>query len=298
MTLIHVQRMEDPFVRFNKAIVYDKRISWKAKGILSYAFSRPDNWSFYKSEMMEHATDGRESLESGLKELRLCGYLHTLVKRNHETGKLEGQEWYFFEKPLSDDDFQKMFPKQGFPVTRKTCHTEDPQLLRKTSSKKDIQRKTTTSKLVDPIKPVKPSATVVVFSSINNLNLSNDQKQKISFKCKDEVFANKLVERVLAWKDRKSDEIACYTILRDWDSWTDHKDEKDVEEENTELLKYFRKTKDGRVSSKTGYKIMVGSSGVSFVSTAPDPLKENFEIKVTDKKFKEKLKNLYDKYFK
>lgn len=126
MTLCHSHRKTDPFVRFNKSIVYDSNLSLKAKGLLSIAFSRPDNWSFYKSEMMKHCSDGEHSFDSGIKELENSGYLYRKAKQNKETGKLEGMEWHFFEEPISEEEFKKFIRNGGFPGTGEIPRSDKP----------------------------------------------------------------------------------------------------------------------------------------------------------------------------
>lgn len=108
MAIFRVKRLKDPFVRFSKSIVMDKRLSWKAKGILTYAFSRPEDWSFYKKEMEQHASDGEKSLDSGLKELHDLGYLHKKPCQDSKTGKMEGWEWFFFEVPVTKEEFSNI----------------------------------------------------------------------------------------------------------------------------------------------------------------------------------------------
>ncbi len=46
-----IKDKENPYVMLNKYFVYDGRLSLKAKGLMSYFLSRPDNWEFYSSEI-------------------------------------------------------------------------------------------------------------------------------------------------------------------------------------------------------------------------------------------------------
>jgi hypothetical protein len=55
--------------------ILDTRLSWKAKGILAYALSRPNDWQFYLSEIQEHSTGGIASTRSGIAELMKYGYI-------------------------------------------------------------------------------------------------------------------------------------------------------------------------------------------------------------------------------
>ena len=53
-----------------------KDLSWKAKGILAYVLSLPDDWTINLKEVMTHATEGERAFRSGWKELEDKGYVH------------------------------------------------------------------------------------------------------------------------------------------------------------------------------------------------------------------------------
>ena len=59
----------------NRTALNDARLSWKAKGIIAYMLSMPDDWTFYITELVKHATDGEASFRSGFKELKDNGYV-------------------------------------------------------------------------------------------------------------------------------------------------------------------------------------------------------------------------------
>lgn len=59
----------------HKAALKDTRLSWKAKGIIAYMLSMPDNWVFHMNELMKHSTDGEKSFRSGFNELKTHGYV-------------------------------------------------------------------------------------------------------------------------------------------------------------------------------------------------------------------------------
>lgn len=48
------------FVIVHKTFVFDERLSAKAKGILLYFLSRPDDWQIYTSEVVKHMSDGQK----------------------------------------------------------------------------------------------------------------------------------------------------------------------------------------------------------------------------------------------
>lgn len=81
----------------HRAALNDKRLSWKAKGILAYMLSMPNDWIFYMEELMKHATDGEKSFRAGFNELKKHGY----VKRFpvYENKKIIRWETVVFESP-------------------------------------------------------------------------------------------------------------------------------------------------------------------------------------------------------
>lgn len=84
------------FTTVDNEFIRDINISFKAKGILLYMLSRPDNWTFYESEITSNSSDGVKAIKSGIKELINFGYVerHQLKKNN----KFNGYEYIIHEK--------------------------------------------------------------------------------------------------------------------------------------------------------------------------------------------------------
>ena len=122
---------EDNFVIIDKAFLLNEEISLKAKGLLALLLSYPDNWQFYKAEIVQHTTDKENSLNSGLKELIENGYI-VRKQRKDENGKFEGYEYHVYEKPSTEK-----------PSTEKPS-TEKPILLNNKNTKnKNTKNKNT-----------------------------------------------------------------------------------------------------------------------------------------------------------
>jgi len=107
----------------------DERLSYKAKGLLAYMLTLPDDWIFYESELVNHSTDGKASVKSGLKELQTTGYL-TRDRRRDEKGHLKEATWEISDEPMSD------YPTLDNPTLEKP--TLDNQQLLNTNSTKDL----------------------------------------------------------------------------------------------------------------------------------------------------------------
>lgn len=98
MAVFRVYKESGNFVTVHKSFIHDDNLSWKAKGILLYLLSRPDDWRIYETELNKHSSDGRDSLRTGIKELEQVGYIHRTRKRD-EKGQLREYEYQVFEQP-------------------------------------------------------------------------------------------------------------------------------------------------------------------------------------------------------
>ena len=54
----------------NNEVLRRDDLSWKAKGIMCYILSLPNDWEIYLEELQRHATDGKSSFRSGWNELK------------------------------------------------------------------------------------------------------------------------------------------------------------------------------------------------------------------------------------
>ncbi|HFJ9441150.1 MULTISPECIES: DnaD domain-containing protein [Bacillus] len=85
----------------NNTGLKDKRLSWKAKGILAYILTLPDDWVFYREELSQHAKDGINSLRAGMKELKEYGYIKRFPIKDAKN-KIVRWETIIYEIPLED----------------------------------------------------------------------------------------------------------------------------------------------------------------------------------------------------
>ena len=111
--IIRVKK-EANYVVIDKTFLNDKRLSWKAKGILAFMLSKPDDWIFYLDELVKHSTDGKSSFRSGFNELKKNGYIKRIQQRQ-EDGTFEW-ETIVYERPHTD------YPQVDNP------HVEKPQV--------------------------------------------------------------------------------------------------------------------------------------------------------------------------
>lgn len=103
-----VKNKDNPYVIINKSFLEDNRLSYKAKGILAYLLSKPDDWKVYIKDIINSGKDGKDSVRSGIMELEKYGYI---VKSQIRTvdGKFNGYDYDvyeipIFEHPCNDND--------------------------------------------------------------------------------------------------------------------------------------------------------------------------------------------------
>jgi hypothetical protein len=98
-TVLRVEKNKDnPFVMIDNRVFLDENLSWKAKGILGYLLSRPDDWKIIVGDLIKHSTDGKTSVYSGLDELLKYGYIERRERRSKE-GQFMPTEYVIHEKP-------------------------------------------------------------------------------------------------------------------------------------------------------------------------------------------------------
>ena len=99
MGIVRVSKDKN-FVVMDKTGLEDERLSFKAKGLLAYLLSKPDNWYCYDKHLAKVGPDGKTAVNSGLKELKKYGYLEKKPIRGKD-GKIQEWESIIREVPKS-----------------------------------------------------------------------------------------------------------------------------------------------------------------------------------------------------
>ncbi len=99
MGIIRVAKNSN-YVVMNRTALNDNRLSWKAKGIMAYMLSMPDDWVFYMDELITHSTDGKDSFKSGFKELKDNGYVERKAIKDEKTKRIVSWETIVHEVPF------------------------------------------------------------------------------------------------------------------------------------------------------------------------------------------------------
>lgn len=76
----------------------DKRLSNKAKGLLSVILSLPDDWDYTSDGLSRICKDGVDAIRAQLCELESFGYI-TRERARNEKGQLKGCDYTIHEIP-------------------------------------------------------------------------------------------------------------------------------------------------------------------------------------------------------
>jgi hypothetical protein len=99
-TIFRIQKNADnPFVMIDKRIFTDKKLSYRAKGVLGYLLSRPDNWLVNMVDVANQSTEGRDAVLTAVNELMKHGYIERIEHR--ENGRFKSYEYLVYEVPKS-----------------------------------------------------------------------------------------------------------------------------------------------------------------------------------------------------
>ena len=118
------EKKERDYTVINNTVLKDARLSWKAKGLFCYLLSLPEDWIIYQSELLNHATDGRESLRNAIQELEQLGYLQ-IEKKRDDRGHFT-TIYKVIENPNSTDETNESGkPDTGNPERESRCGKTD-----------------------------------------------------------------------------------------------------------------------------------------------------------------------------
>ncbi len=113
MAVFRVEKTRDYTVMSNHHL-RNTDLSLKAKGLLSLMLSLPENWDYTTKGLACICKDGIDSINSGVKELEVNGYVIRRRLRN-EKGQLTTTEYTIFEQP-QNLDITDIPPKGENPI--------------------------------------------------------------------------------------------------------------------------------------------------------------------------------------
>lgn len=133
MAVIRINKTSDYTVMSNSHFK-DKRMTLKAKGLLSLMLSLPDDWDYSIAGLCALSKDGKDSVMNTLAELETFGYL-IRTKLTDERGRFAGYDYDIYENPQTEKPYAEN------PNTENPPQLITKELITKKSSTKDIGAK-------------------------------------------------------------------------------------------------------------------------------------------------------------
>lgn len=114
-TIFRVEKTHD-FVTMHKGFLGRDDLSLKAKGLLAYILSLPDNCHISLAEIEKHHKDGRDSIHTTVKELIAAGYIMRMGQERDDNQRLGHANYIVHEVPAVNGFSVDGFPVDGFSV--------------------------------------------------------------------------------------------------------------------------------------------------------------------------------------
>lgn len=134
-TIFLMSRREDPFARVPKEMLDDERLSWRAKGLLSYLIGKPPDWKVRRTDLVKRSKEGETVVRAALKELREAGYAK-LKKEKDTKGRLVEWVWNISDFPIFSPDVDSPHVASA-PITKKELTKIESEESKETSPSDD-----------------------------------------------------------------------------------------------------------------------------------------------------------------
>lgn len=99
------------FTVLDNAVLNDRRLSYRARGLLTYLLSKPVDWQTNAQDLSRQSPgEGRDAVRTALAELETVGYLVRRKYRDEKTQQWRS-EWTVYEEPQRDSSHG--YPEPG-----------------------------------------------------------------------------------------------------------------------------------------------------------------------------------------
>ncbi len=152
-----------PFTMVANEVLRSEVLSWKAKGLYAYLFSKPEGWDFAGDRIVKEGLDKRHSVFAGLRELEEKGYLR---RQRHPSGRVEyhllfsenpdvGNQQMGLLEPLANNRTLRKSPLAKISTVSNT-DVDKNRLESNTDSKTEVLQGKQWNSLIDPFQTINP----------------------------------------------------------------------------------------------------------------------------------------------
>jgi hypothetical protein len=113
--IVRTPRLERDFTVLPNRALRDPYLSYRARGVLAYVLSMPDNWRTSADTLARQGLEGRDAIRAAINELIRAGYARR-VKAQDERGRYT-TELHFYDTPKAVHILGKLRGKREEPTT-------------------------------------------------------------------------------------------------------------------------------------------------------------------------------------
>jgi len=187
---INFKKDNIPFTQVANEVLNDINLTFKAKGLYAFLYSKPEGWDFAIDRIKLQSKEERRAINTGLQELEENGYL--LRKR-----QTSGRVVYILKSQMSKIDIGELEPNVDFS-----------KVLKQQSAKKD----TVSNKDLIVIKSI--SNKEIYIGEFNNVKLSEGELEKLKDTIPNYLM---LIENLSSYMKSKNKRYAShYATILNW----------------------------------------------------------------------------------
>ncbi|NBH62231.1 hypothetical protein D1155_11280 [Anaerotruncus sp. 80] len=201
MGVIRVEKNRNYTVMSNYHL-RDKRMSLKAKGLLSYMLSCSDEWNFTVRGLEVVLKEGRDCIRAALEELQTLGYL-VRVQQRTEKGNFDKIDYVVYEHPR--DIAEQEEKREGIEKPELSPCTENPSTV-KSKAEDPSQRNTKSSRITKKNNYQKHNLSVEVATDLI--------KEQIDYTKAVEVYDMALIDNLVDIMTELKCLSACQEMIR------------------------------------------------------------------------------------
>ncbi|MFB2832924.1 hypothetical protein [Floridanema evergladense] len=153
MSIIRKFKKQHPWVAIDKTPLEDARLSFKARGVMAYLLCKPDDWTVNLNHLTTVSEkDGKEAIQSALKELEKLGYIARYRGRN-DKGRITGWELVVFETFDDAIAWRKENPKVELANSPEWAETPETKVQEPAKKKNQRRAKPADGKTQNQVQP-------------------------------------------------------------------------------------------------------------------------------------------------
>lgn len=180
--IVKRERTKNPYSLIPNELVQNDDMTWAARGLMSYILSMPDDWVFYKTEVMKHGDKKRDGFNKIWMELQRFGYI---TKENIRDGKGRfATETKIFKG--KDGIEREVTFGVIWTIHEQPVEVKEPKLVEQVNEAKAIEE-TIVSEVSEGVKQIFESS----FDTVDSLDeelITEEDKQIIKSEFESELF--------------------------------------------------------------------------------------------------------------